>query len=108
MNDKRLFERFSARFPVKLKHSRGDYGTDVFLRDASAQGMHITSKMKMFLNDSVSLVVELSDGINPLTLNGRVVWTKNRDPKLWDVGLEFHKIDFMKTQRLYKLAYNIA
>jgi len=107
MEDKRLFERFSARFPVKFRHARNDYGTDVFLRDASAQGARILSKTKMFLNDSISLVVKLADGIHPLTLNGRVVWIKKAENEVWDVGVEFHKIDLMRTQRLYKMANNL-
>ena len=103
LENRRLFERFSARFPVKFKHLRNDYGTDVFLRDASAQGAKITSRQRLFLNDSVSLIVELPDGSQPLTLNGRVTWAKPRGPELWDVGLEFHKVNLMEMQRIFRL-----
>lgn len=102
-NDARVFERFSARFPVKFKHSRNDFGTEVFLRDACAEGMKVTTKEKMFLNDSVSLLVKLPDGHDPLTLNGQVVWTKNKTAELWDVGLRFHKVNLMEMQRMFKL-----
>ena len=102
VKDQRLFERFNARFPVKFKHSRGDFGTEVFLRDASAQGAKVSSSQRLFLHDSVSLLVKLPDGVNPLALNGMVVWSKSRAPKLWDIGIEFHKVDFMGLHRLYK------
>ena len=46
--DKRLFDRFHARFPVKFRYSREDYGSDVFLRDASAQGARFTTTKRMF------------------------------------------------------------
>ena len=52
--DVRMFERFSARFPVKFKHSRNDFGTEVFLRDASAEGVKVTTKEKMFIKDRKS------------------------------------------------------
>jgi len=101
--DNRLFQRFSVRFPVKFKHSRESFGSDVFLRDASAQGLRLTTKKRMFLHDSLSLLVNLPDGKEPLTLNGRVVWTKTKGPDLWDVGLEFHKINFMNLHRIFHI-----
>jgi hypothetical protein len=101
--DKRIFQRVSARFPIKFKHERDDFGTNVFLRDASAQGLRLTTKKRMYLHDSVSLLVNLPDGKAPLSVNGRVVWTKTRGPDLWDVGLEFHKINFMNLHRIFHL-----
>ncbi len=101
--ENRLFERFSARFPVKFKHTRTDYGSEVFLRDASARGVRISTRERVFLNDSVSLEVKIPDGSEPVTLNGRVVWTHNKSPSLWDAGVELHKIDLMEMQRIFKL-----
>lgn len=103
IRDQRVFQRFPARFPVRFKHSRDDYGTDVFLRDASAQGLKVTTKKRMFLHDSISLLVNLPDDKAPLTLNGRIVWTKTKGLDLWDVGIEFHKINFMNLHRIFKL-----
>jgi hypothetical protein len=104
----RLFERFSARYPVKFRHSRQEYGTNVFLEDASAQGIKITSRERLFLNDSVSLDVKLPDSENPMMLNGRVVWTQYKGPNLWNVGIEFHKVNLMKLQRIFRLAEETA
>ena len=102
-DDKRVFERFSARFPVKFKDTRDDFGSNVFLRDASAEGAKVSTQERLFINDYVSLDVKLPDGHDPLTLNGQVVWIKTIEPNLlWDIGVRFHKIDFMNIQRLYK------
>lgn len=103
LKDKRVFQRFSARFPVKFKHAREDYGTDVFLRDASAQGVQLTTKKRMYLHDSISVLVNLPDDKLPLTLNGRVVWMKTKGPDSWDVGVEFHKINFMNLHRIFRI-----
>jgi len=102
-DDKRIFDRFSARFPVKFRHSREDFGTEVFLRDASAEGVMFTTKERLFLHDSVSLEVKLPDGAEPMLLNGRVVWVKEKDPQLWDVGLRFHKVQLMRMRRIFHL-----
>lgn len=108
LGKQRLFERFSARYPVKFRHSRQEYGTNVFLEDASAQGFKITSRERLFLNDSVSLDVKLPDSANPMMLNGRVVWTQYKGPSFWDVGIEFHKVNLMKLQRIFRLAEETA
>lgn len=100
--ENRLFERFSARFPVKFRHTRSEYGSDVFLRDASARGVRISTKERIFLNDSVSLDVKVPDGCEPVTLNGRVVWMRNKSPTLWDAGVELHEINFMEMQRIFR------
>lgn len=102
VRENRLFERFPSRFPVKFKYSQNDYGSNVFLRDASAQGVKIATREKLFLHDSVSLQVEVPGAREPLELNGRVVWTKTQSPNLWDAGIEFHKINLMKIHRLFQ------
>ncbi len=98
----RLFERFSARFPVKFRHTRSEYGYDVFLRDASACGVRISTRERIFLNDSVSLEVKIPDGSQPVKLNGRVVWLQTKSPTLWDVGVELHEINLMEMQRIFR------
>lgn len=101
--ERRVFERFSARFPVKFKDAREDYGSDVFLRDASAQGMRILTKERFFLDDQLALEVELPDGGEPMVLSGRVVWAKSLNLSLWDLGVQFTEVNFLRMQRLFKL-----
>ena len=100
--ERRVFERFSARFPAKFKDSREDYGTDVFLRDASAEGVRILSKERFFLDDQLALEVELPDGGEPMVLSGRVKWVKLLNLSLWDIGVQFPEVKFLKMQRLFK------
>jgi len=102
--ENRLFERFSARFPVKFRHTRSDYGSNVFLRDASACGVRISTREKIFLNDSVSLEVKIPDGSEPVMLNGRIVWLHSKSPSLWDAGVELHEINLMEMQRIFRYA----
>ena len=106
--ERRIFERFSARFPVKFKDTREDYGADVFLRDASAQGIRILTKERFFLDDQLSLEVELPDGGEPMVLSGRVVWVKFLNSSLWDIGIQFQQVNFLRMQRLFKLSEDIA
>jgi len=102
-NERRVFNRFSARFPVKFKDSREDFGSEVYLRDASAQGIRIMTKERFFLEDQLALEVELPDGQEPMVLNGRVVWVKLLNLSLWDIGIQFTQVNLLKMQRLFKL-----
>jgi len=101
-DNRRLFERFSSRYPVKFKDAREDFGTNVHLRNVSAQGANIMTQEQVYLNDSVSLEVELPDGKQPMTIRGEVVWTKKQNTETWDVGLKFHKVVLMDLWRIYK------
>jgi len=101
--ERRLFERFGARFPAKFEHSANDFGTDVFLRDASAKGIKFLTKERLYLHDIVSLEIELPDGHEPMILNGRVIRIHPVQNDLWEVGVEFHKVHLMKVHRMYKL-----
>ena len=102
--DQRLFQRYTARFPIKIKDSRDDFGINLFLRNVSAEGVKLTSRDRMFLADSLSLTVKLPDGKDPLVLNGHVVWVKTQEPNMiWDIGVRFHKVHFMNMQRLFQL-----
>ena len=102
IKEKRMYDRFPSRFPAKFKDVRQGFGTNVFLRNASAQGARITTKERLYLDDSVTLEVELADGKGPVILRGEVIWAKSKNPDLWDVGLKFYKIVFMDLWRLYK------
>ncbi len=100
--ERRIFERFSARFPARFKDSRNDYGTDVFLRDASASGARFVSSERFYLQDNISLEVELPGAKEPMTIHGKVVWSKPVNPTMWDIGLEFGDMKFMQIRRLFQ------
>jgi len=100
--EQRTFERFPSRFPAKFKDTRSDFGTDVYLRNASAGGVKITTKERLYLNDNVTLEVELPDGKEAMALRGEVVWIKNKDADMWNAGVKFHKVVFMDMWRSYK------
>ena len=102
VDDRRVFDRFMARFPVKFKESSNDFGQNVFLRDIGAQGAKIVTKEELHPRDRIDLLVELPDGHDPLEVEGKAVWVQNGNPSSWDVGIKFDEVQFMKTQRIYK------
>lgn len=102
--ERRVFQRFSTRFPTKFKDSHNDFGSDVFLRDASASGACIVSRERFFLHDKISIEVKLPDRTEPLTIDGEVVWQKLLDSSMWEIGLQFAQVRLMKMHRLLRYA----
>ncbi len=107
VNERRIFDRFTARFPAKIKDARDDYGEKVFLRDASAEGAKLTTTERVYLHDSVILQIRLPDKDHPMTLRGQVIWTKNVQPNIWDIGVKFHKLDLVHMSRLYSIVESV-
>lgn len=105
--ERRLFDRFPAPFPTRFRDVSFDYGTDVFLKDVSGSGLSMRTRQRMFLDDAVSLDVQMPDGLDPVSLSGRVRWVHQVAPRLWEVGVEFHKIDFMRMHRLVRYALSL-
>lgn len=102
-----MFERFSAKFPTRFKDTSDDFGVDVSMRDFSASGARLHTRERFFIDDMLSIELELPDGHDPLQLNGRVRWIKTQTPSLWEVGMEFHKVHLMKLHRLVKYATEV-
>ena len=106
-NDLRVFDRFSAQWPTKFKNSAADYGMEVEMKDCSASGARLLTNERFLIHDTVSIDVKAPDGLSPLQFSGRVRWVKEHAGPLWDVGVEFHKVELMKTHRLVKFAHEI-
>ncbi len=105
--DRRLFDRYAAKFPTKFKDSSDDYGMDVTLRDFSASGARLHTRERFFIDDVLSIDVKLPDGKDAIAFNGRVCWSRAQAPSLWEVGMEFHKVNLFKLHRLVKFANEV-
>ncbi|MBF0532033.1 MAG: PilZ domain-containing protein [Candidatus Omnitrophica bacterium] len=105
VDERRLFQRFIARFPAKFKDSRSDFGEEVVLRDASAQGARLSTTETLFLDDHVIVEVELPDGKPSLVLRGRVVWKHSLNEKNWDVGMQFPEPQLTRLSRLFEVTH---
>ena len=99
--EKRIFERFPARFPARLKDSKDDFGSRIFLRNVSAQGAKVSTMDRFFLKDHLAVEIELP-GDEYFTLTGHVVWAFRHENNIWDFGLMFHTINLLHMSRLLK------
>ena len=100
--DQRIFDRFCAEFPVRFQNSRREFGSEILLKDISAQGARLQTREYLRINDHVSVQVKLPDGHTQLSLNGEVVWTQRKTLDSWEIGVKFDRINLMSLQRLFK------
>ena len=104
IDDKRVFDRFPTKFPVRFlfKSILRGFGTKVRLDNFSAGGVKITTNMRLSINGSVNLKMDLPDGNGPKTISGEVMWVEKKSAKTWEAGIKFCKIKFMNGWRIYK------
>ncbi|MFT5387357.1 MAG: Tfp pilus assembly protein PilZ [Lysobacterales bacterium] len=101
-SERRIWNRFPARFPARIKDSRESFGANFVLQDASATGVSLTSRERFYVNDSVVFEVQLPDGLDPMVIRGEIVWVKPTKDELWNIGIQFHKTNLIHSSRLYK------
>ena len=103
IQERRLFDRFVARLPVKLDEAEQNFSADVYLRDVSATGAKLVTRERLIPEDNVNFWVRVPDGKDPLHLKGRVVWAKEVGMDVWDAGINFDKVRLMNLHRVFSL-----
>ena len=106
LEEKRMFQRFPARFLAKVKDSRQDYGQVLSLRDVSAQGARIRSRENLNLRDRVTVEVKVPDQSLSMILKGDVVWVRQLDSAYCEAGIRFPEIHLARISHLYESCQN--
>lgn len=102
LEDRRIFDRFHAKYPARFKDSRDRYGQRVALYDASAMGVQVLTDQRLYLNDHIALEVKLPYQEEPLILRGKIAWVKNESNGDYSVGIKLHNIQLIHLSRLYQ------
>ncbi|HTZ10807.1 MAG TPA: PilZ domain-containing protein [Candidatus Margulisiibacteriota bacterium] len=102
MEDRRIFERFSARFPVKFLSEGNDRECKAVTQDVSAKGMGMITGEELAVHTPLEMWLQLSDKEEPAYARGEVVWSKMLDPARFMVGVELEKADLMGVSRIIR------
>lgn len=103
MEDKRIFERFSARLPLRfLNLDSGKEGIGE-TRDISAKGIGLVTAEQLPSRTSVEIWVDVSNATSPLYSRGEVVWSLAKGPEHW-AGIDLNEADLMGVARVLKAA----
>ncbi len=106
--DRRIFERMNISSPIRVRREDKNGQQKVQegkLCDISAQGARLYFKEQPFLNESVSLEIDLPDGQGPLIVKGSIIWMEKTDADAHEAGFLFDAVRLMNMHRLLRFAH---
>jgi hypothetical protein len=100
--DRRVFERFGAKFPVRFLIPSTNQEGLAQTRDISAKGLGLVTKEELPPNASLELWLETPDRGEPLYARGEVVWSKCLQINLCHAGINLEKANLMGFSRFLR------
>ena len=100
--DKRIFARFSTKFPVKFLDLNANREGEVQTQDISAKGLGLVSNAELPPRTPLELWLEIPDQGEPLYARGNVVWSKMVGPGEYRSGVNLEKADLLGLSRVLR------
>lgn len=101
--DRRIFDRFTAKFPVKFINLRENKESEALTEDVSAKGIGFTAKEELQLRTPLEMWLNIPDKGEPLYTRGEVVWSRMVEPNKFRVGVNLEKADLMGLSRVLRV-----
>lgn len=103
LGERRLFYRFNANYSsvkvLDFKFSRQSEGR---IKDFSAKGLRFLSNTRLDKYTPVKLWITVSELEPPFSTEGRVVWEREVEKGLWEVGIDLERAEFRGMSRLLR------
>jgi hypothetical protein len=106
MEDRRIFERFSTRFPLRFLSAVGNKEGQALTQDISAKGIGFVTNEELIPHTDLELWLEVPDKGEPIYARGQVAWSRMVDPANFRAGVELEKADFMGISRVLRAIEN--
>lgn len=100
--DKRIFARFGARFPLRFLDLNSNREGIAQTQDLSAKGVGLLANEELPARTPVEMWLEIPDKGEPLYTRGEVVWSKMVGPKEYRAGVNLDKADLMGLSRVLR------
>jgi len=104
MDDRRIFERFQSRFPLRFIDLKGSREGSGQTKDISAKGIGFMAKDDLKLHTPLEMWLELSDKREPFYARGEVAWSKMIAPNEFNIGVNLERADLMGMSRVLRAA----
>ncbi len=100
MDDRRVFERMQARFPLKFLEATASEESSGETFDISANGMGLTSRSSLPVSSRLEVWLQIPEQAEPFYTRAEVVWSlKNREDGLCRAGVRLEKAELMGLAR---------
>ena len=104
MEDKRIFARFKANFPVRFINLDKNTESLAQVEDVSAKGIGVYTKEEVKSHTPLEMWLEIPDKGEPLYARGEAVWSKQIEPNLYRIGVNLERADLMGVSRVLRVA----
>lgn len=98
MEDRRIFERFPARFPLRFIDLKDNKEGIAQVRDVSAKGVGMITNEQLEPHTPLELWLQIPDRGEPLYTRGEVVWS-NLKGIHYHTGINLERADMMGLSR---------
>lgn len=100
MDDRRVFARIDAKFPVRFLAPWGDNEREGQTLDVSANGVGFVTEENLLPNTPLEMWLDIPDHHSPFYTRGEVVWSKGlSDAGQQRVGVRLEKAELMGLAR---------
>jgi len=103
MEDRRIFQRFDIRFPVKLLDLNSGQEVNAQTSDISAKGMGVRLKQNIAAQTPLEAWLSIPDRGEALYTRGNVVWSKPEGAGEYRLGIDLEKADLMGLSRILRV-----
>ena len=104
IEDKRVFERFSAACPVTFLNLDSQTEHQGQLYDVSAKGLGLVTSAEFFPSAPLEMWVKVPDSGEPFYTRGEVKWSREVEPNKYRIGVSLERADFMGLSRVIRNA----
>lgn len=103
MQDKRIFERFQVRFPLRFLDLKENRESEAEVFDVSAKGLGMITREQLRPNTTLEMWLKIPDNREPLYTRGQVVWSKSHGQDAYRSGISLERADMMGLSRVLRV-----
>lgn len=103
MEDKRVFARFDADFPLRFLNLKENSEGRAQIKDISAKGIGFLAHEEVKFRTPLEMWLEIPDKCEPLYTRGEVIWSKMVAPNEYRVGVNLERADLMGMSRALRV-----
>ncbi len=102
MEDKRIFERFSAELPLRYLNLKENKEGQALTYDISAKGVCVMAQEPIKPHTPMEMWLDMPDKGEPLYTRGEVVWSRSQGLDEYRIGINLEKADLMGLSRVIR------
>lgn len=100
--DRRIFERFVAKFPLRFIDLFRSKEGEAQVHDVSAKGIGIVAQNEIPMHTPLEMWLDIPDRGEPIHTRGEVMWSRQDEPGKWRSGVNLEKADLMGISRVLR------